>query len=169
MASEFEVIEKVIGPAIEIEERISVWCMPATFGRDYKRIAEYLRSQGAECIDMPYARYLDMDWDVELNRGKLATFFSLLTKKWHFFAGMPSSKELTGEGDLKSKVHTSQRYVRGIHRGPYRECGATYKVLFQWAKDQGVTLKNEAIECYVNDPNEVNKADIETVILIPLE
>ena len=169
MDNEFEVIEKVIGPAIEIEERILLWHMPATFSRDYKRIAEYLESQGADCIGMPYARYLDMDWDVELNRGKLATFFSLLTKKWHFFAGMPSSKTLAGSGDLKTIVHTSQRYARGVHRGPYRKCDATYKALIQWAKDKGVTLKNEAIECYVNDPNEVDESDIETIILIPLE
>jgi effector-binding domain-containing protein len=169
MTNEFEIVEKVIGPTIEIEERVSVWRMPATFGRDYMRITEYLESQGAECTDMPYARYLDMDWAVELNRGKLTTFFSLLTKKWHFLVGMPSSKELSGKGGLKSNVYTSQRYARGVHRGPYKECGATYKALFKWAKEQGVTLKNEAIECYVNDPNEVDKADIETVILIPLE
>jgi len=169
MTNEFEIVEKIIGPAIEIEEKIPVWRMPATFGRDYKRIAEYLNSRDAECIDMPYARYLDMNWEVELNRGKLATFFSLLTKKWHFFAGIPSSKELSGKADLKSIVHINQRYVRGIHRGPYKECGTTYKALFRWTKEQGVTLKNEAIECYVNDPGEVDKADIETVILIPLE
>lgn len=169
MTKEFEIIEKVIGPTIEIEEIVSVWRMPAIFGRDYKRIAEYLESQGAECRDMPYARYLNMDWNVELNRGKLATFFSLLTKKWHFLVGMPSSKELPGKDNLKSNTYTSQRYVRGVHRGPYKECSTTYKALFKWAKDQGIILKNEAIECYVNDPNEVAKADIETVILIPLE
>jgi hypothetical protein len=142
--------------------------MPATFARDYKRIADYLDSQGAECVDMPYARYLDMDWEVELSRGKLATFFSLLTKKWHFFAGMPSSKPVPGEAELKSQMLSSQRFVRGLHRGPYQECGATYKAMFDWAVAQKISLKNEAIECYVNDPHEVDKADIETVILIPI-
>lgn len=168
MTNEFEIVEKNIGPAIEIEEKIQVWRMPATFGRDYKRIAEYLNSQDAECVDMPYARYLDMDWEVELNRGKLATLFSLLSKKWHFFVGMPSSKELAGKDSLTSIVHVNQRYVRGVHRGPYKECGKTYKALISWARGQGVILKNEAIECYANDPGEVDKAYIETVILIPL-
>ena len=168
MTIKFEIVEKSIGPAIEIEEKTQVWRMPATFGRDYKCIAEYLNSQNAVCVDMPYARYLDMDWDVELNRGKLASLFSLLAKKWHFFVGMPSSKELTGKDALISIVHVNQRYVRGVHRGPYKECGETYKELVKWAKAQGVILKNEAIECYVNDPAEVEKADIETVILIPL-
>lgn len=169
MTDQFEVIEKTIGPVIEIEECVSVWRMPATFARDYKRIADYLDTQGAECVDMPYARYLDMDWEVELNRGKLATFFSLLTKKWHFFAGMPSSRLVPGEAELKSQMFSSQRFVRGVHRGPYQECSATYKAMFDWAVAQNILLKNEAIECYVNDPHEVDKADIETVILIPIQ
>jgi len=169
MIHEFEVIEKAIGPVIEIEECVKMWRMPGTFGRDYKRISDYLTSHGAECVDMPYARYQDMDWEHELSRGKLATFFSLLTKKWHFFAGMPTAKPLPGEGELKSQVLASQRYARAVHRGPYQKCSATYKALYDWAKSQGLSLDNEAIECYVNDPHEVDKADIETVILIPVK
>ena len=168
MADDFEIIEKSLGPAIEIEEYAKAWRMPAIFGRDYKRIAEYLGSQGAEILDYPYARYQDMDWDLELKRGMLATFFSLFTKKWHFYVGMPSSFAIPGKGDLRSITHGSQRYVRGVHRGPYQECTRTYKALFSWAQEEGLTLKNEAIECYVNDPREVDKADIETIILIPL-
>lgn len=169
MTDKFEVIEKTIGPVVEIEECVSVWRMPATFTRDYKRIAKYLVTQGAECVDMPYARYLDMDWEVELNRGKLATFYSLLTKKWHFYAGMPSSKPVPGDTELKSQVLASRRFVRGVHFGPYKECGATYKALFEWAMAQNLSLENEAIEFYLNDPHKVDKADIETVILIPLQ
>lgn len=120
MNNEFAIIEKAIGPVIEIEERAKVWRMPAIFGRDYKRIADYLASQGAECVDMPYARYQDMDLELEVNRGKLATFFAMLTKKWHFFAGMPTSKPLPGEGELKSRVLASQRYAHAVHRGPYQ-------------------------------------------------
>jgi len=168
MSHDFEVIEKAIGPVIELEECVPMWRMPATFGRDYKRISDYLASQGAECSDMPYARYQDMNWEQELNRGKLATFLSMLTKKWHFFVGMPTSKSLPGEGDLKSQVLTSQRYARAVHRGSYQKCSATYKALYEWVKSQGLSLKNEAIECYVNDPQEVDKADIETLILIPI-
>jgi effector-binding domain-containing protein len=168
MVDEFEVIEKSIGPVIEIEECVKMFRMPATFSRDYKRIMDYLASQGAECVDMPYARYQDMDWELELGKSKLATFFSLFSKKWHFFAGIPTSKPLPGEGELKYQVLESQRYVRAVHIGPYQQCAATYKSLYAWAKSQELSLKNEAIEIYVNDPNEVDKADIETVILIPI-
>jgi len=169
MNHEFEVIEKAIGPVIEIEERVPMWRMPAIFGRDYKRICSYLAAHDAECVDMPYARYPGMDWQLELNRGKLATLLSLLTKKWHFFVGMPTSKTLPGEGALKSQVLANQRFARAIHRGPYQQCAVTYKALYDWVTAQGLALKDEAIECYVNDPREVDKADIETVILIPIQ
>lgn len=169
MNQEFEIIEKAIGPVIEIEECVKVWRMPGTFGKDYKRISAYLTSHGAECVEMPYARYQDMNWELELNRGKLATFFAMLTKNWHFFVGMPTSKELPGDGELKAQVLASQRFARAVHRGPYQKCGATYKALYEWVKSQGMTMNNEAIECYVNDPREVDKADIETLILVPIQ
>jgi effector-binding domain-containing protein len=169
MHEDFEVIEKSMGSVIEIEERVPVWRMPATFGRDYKRIADYIQSQGAEIVDMPFARYLDMDWEKEINRGKLAMFFTMFTKQWHFYVGMSASKELLGEGELKSQVLPRQRYARAVHKGPYQECGATYKALFDWVKSQNLSPQNQAIECYANDPHVVDKADIETVILIPLK
>lgn len=169
MAEPFVVIEKAFGAVVEIEERVGMLAMPATFGRDFKRIMAYLQSQGAECVDMPYARYQDMDWERELNQGMLAGVFSMLFKKWHFFVGMPSSKSLPGEGVLVARQLASQRYVRAVHRGPYRKCGATYKALHAWAKAQGILLSSEAIECYVNDPREVGPEELETVILIPIE
>ena len=168
MADEFEVVEKALGPVVEIEERIPVWRMPATFAQDFKRIAEYLESQGAQIAGMPYGRYVEMDWEKEIYRGKVATFFALFTKHWHFYVGMPASRSVPGEGELKCQDMTTQRYAKAIHRGSYRKCGMTYKALFEWVKAQGLSLKNQAIECYANDPNEVAEADLETEILIPI-
>ena len=125
MAAQFVVLEKTIGPVVEIEERVRVWRMPAIFSRDYKHITDYLESQGVECVNAPYARYLDIDWEKELNRGRLATLFSLLIKKWHFFAGMPTSILVPVSNELRSQVLASQHYVRGVHRGPYQNCGET--------------------------------------------
>lgn len=168
MDNPFEIIEKAFGPVIEIEERTTMWRMPSTFGRDYRRIAQYLGSQGAECVDMPYARYLDMDWEAELGKGRLAMLVDMLTRKWHFYAGMPTSRLLPGEGELQSRVLEVRRYAKAVHRGPYQKVGGTYKMLYDWLKEQGCSAQNEAIECYLNDPGEVDKADLETLILIPV-
>jgi len=169
MDNAFEIIDKAFGPVIEIEERTAVWRMPSTFGRDYRRIAEYLTSQGAECVDMPYARYLEMDWEAELGKGKFAMLLDVLTKQWHYYAGMPSSKPLPGQGELQARVLENRRYARAVHRGPYQKSGETYRALYDWVLAQGLSLANEAIECYLNDPREVSKAELATVILIPLK
>ncbi len=169
MSEPFELVEKTFGPVIEIEERVGMLSMPATFGRDFKRIMAHLQAHGAECTELPYARYQEMDWERELNQGMLATLSSMLFKRWHFFVGMPTSRLLPGDGPMVSRELPSRRYARALHRGPYRQCGATYKALHAWAREQGLVLANEAIECYVNDPREVGQDGLETVILIPLE
>ncbi|MDH5392460.1 MAG: GyrI-like domain-containing protein [Gammaproteobacteria bacterium] len=165
---EFEIMEKEIGPVVEIEESVHVWQMPKTFGRDYEMINNYLVSNAAECTGMPYARYVDMQWQKEVNRGLLANIFAVLFKKWHFFAGLPGSKVVQSSGPLLSRQINSQKYVRALHKGPYKDVGPTYKALYEWSLAQGLALKNEAIECYLNDPAKVKPADIETEILIPI-
>ena len=169
MTDAYKVTERAIGPVIEIEEHAPVWRMPGIFGRDYTRIAEYVSSQGAEIVGMPYARYVDMDWEAELTRGKLSGFISMFTKTWHFYVGMPTSKLLPAQDQLKSNELTSRRYAQAIHRGPYQESSRTYIALNDWAVANGLQMTNEAFEFYLNDPQEVDKADIETEILIPLE
>lgn len=142
--------------------------MPKTFGRDYEKINNYLVSNDAECSGIPYARYVDMVWEKEVNRDLFSNIISVLFKKWHFFAGLPSSKILQSSGKLQSQEMKSQKYVRALHKGPYKNIGPTYKALYEWSLTQGVTLKNEAIEYYLNDPREVEPADIETEIFIPI-
>ncbi len=169
MATEkFEILEKEIGPTVEIEEKVKVWQMPKTFGRDFEKINNYLVSNSAECSGMPYARYVDMDWEKEISRGLLANIVAVLFKRWHFFAGLPSSKMLESSGELQTQDIKSQKYARALHKGPYKDVGPTYKALYEWANAQGITLKNEAIEYYLNDPAEVKPAEIETEIFIPL-
>jgi len=168
MAHEFEIVEVAIGPVIEIEESAFVWQMPSRFKRDYQNIAEYLTAQGAACSGMPYARYLDMNWPVELGRGKISSLFSMLFSKWHYLAGMPSTKPLPGEGRLNASDYPRRHYASAIHYGPYQNSGDTYKALMQWLLEQGHTPEHEAFELYRNDPHEVAQDELETQILIPL-
>jgi len=165
---EFKVVEKEIGPVVEIEEKVKVWQMPKTFGRDYEAINNYLLENDAKCSGMPYARYVEMDWGKEVNRGAFGNLIAVLFSRWHFFAGLPSSKMLQSRGELQAQEIKSQKYVRALHKGPYKDVGPIYKALFEWAKAQGHNLGNEAIEYYLNDPTEVKPEDIETEIYIPL-
>jgi effector-binding domain-containing protein len=168
MVHMFEIVEITIGPVVEVEESTFVWQMPSRFKRDYQSIAEYIAATGAEFSGMPYARYFDMNWAGELNRGKISSLFSMLFKKWHYLAGMPSTKLLQGRGRLRANNYPQRRYASTMHCGPYKNCGETYVALMKWLLEQGHTPDSEAFEFYRNDPHEVAEAELETQILIPL-
>jgi len=169
MEEKFSVIDKSLGHVIQIEEFVPVWKMPMTFTKDFKKIADYIESNDAKVIEMPYGYYKDMDWELEVNRSKLSMFLSMFTKKWHLFVGMISSQALPGSGELTAQNKGMQKFVKAVHNGPYQTSNKTYRALLDWSRSQGLSLKNEAYELYANDPRKVKKDEIETIILVPLD
>lgn len=165
---EVEIIEKQIGDVIEIEERVPVWKMPSAMSRDLTLILEYLKSKGVDCKEAPYARYLDIDWDLEMKRGAFANFIGMFTKKWHFQAGMPTSTKIKGANNLVDRNIQKKKYVKTIHYGPYQSVGITYKKMYVWVKAQNLSFENESIEFYLNDPKDTEKNSLETMVLIPI-
>jgi effector-binding domain-containing protein len=168
IVEEIEIIEKEIGDVIEIEERVPVWKMPSVMSSDFKKIKDHLKSNGAECKDAPYARYLDIDWDLEMKKGAFANFIRVFTKKWHFQAGMPTSTKIGGENNLISRQISNKKYVKTIHYGPYHKVGITYKKMYAWAKSQNLSFENESLEFYLNGPRDTEKEFLKTVVLIPV-
>nr|NQU89766.1 GyrI-like domain-containing protein [Bacteroidota bacterium] len=169
MKTNFEIITREIGHVVEIEENVPIWKMPKVMGKNFHRIMDYLKTNNAECTDAPYARYLDINWEEQMSKGMIANLVGMFTKKWHFMTGMPSSVKLEGEYGIKPGFIEGQKYVKAIHKGPYQKVGETYKNMYNWIKQQGLTAAPESIEFYMNDPGKVKKEDIETVVLIPVE
>lgn len=169
MASHCEIIEKEMGPVVEIEERVFMWQMPATFRRDYGLLSSYIESQGSSLNGMPYARYLDIDWEREQRAGGLSKLLRMLTTKWHFQVGMPTKENLAAETTVQSRVLTQRRYARTIHLGPYKEVGNTYNALIAWLHNQGEETEGEAFEIYLNSPEEVAEDELETEVLVTLK
>ncbi len=162
-----EIIEKKIGNVIEIEERQPMWKMGSTFSRNYGLIMEHSKANDAE-LDIPYARYLNIDWQGEMAKGKLVVFIGAFTKKWHFQVGIPISKEISSKEPMKYRYIENKKYVKTIHHGPYHKVGDTYRKMYNWAVAQQLSLGSESIEFYLNDPSEVKKESLETMVLIPI-
>ena len=165
---EIEIIEKEIGDVIEIEELVPVWKMPSAMGRDFNLILEYLKSKGVDCKEAPYARYLDIDWELEMKKGTFANFISMFTKQWHFQAGMPISKKIEGKDSMVERQIQNKKYIKTIHYGPYQKVGSTYKKMYDWAMTQNLSFENESIELYLNDPKDTKKESLKTMVLIPV-
>jgi effector-binding domain-containing protein len=165
---EIEIIEKEIGDVIEIEERVPVWKMPSVMSRNFKLILGHLKSEGVDCEEAPYARYLDVDWELEMKKGAVANFIRVFTKQWHFRAGMPTSKTVAGANNMICRKIKNKKYAKTIHYGPYEKVGNTYKKMCAWAKSQNLSFENESLEFYLNDPRDTEKESLETMVLIPL-
>jgi effector-binding domain-containing protein len=165
---EIEIVEKEIGAVIEIEERVSVWKMQSVMSKDFKSIMEYLKSKGVDGKEAPYARYLDIDWDLEMKRGALADFIRVLTKQWHFQVGIPTATMTEGADNLICRRIQNKKFVKAFHYGPYRKIGVTYKKMYAWARDRDLSFESESIEFYLNDPRETKKESLKTMVLIPV-
>ncbi len=168
MGPVIEIIDKEIGNVIEIEQRGPVWKMPVTLGKAYKRLFAYLSAQNTESADAPYVRYVNIDWKQAMRQSKLAGLFEVFTKQWHYYVGVPVSKSLAGEEDLRSSAIAKARYVRMTHRGAYKDVGRTYQQMCAWIQAQGLSAAEASIEFYLNDPKTTKKEDLETIVLIPV-
>jgi effector-binding domain-containing protein len=163
-----ELIEKELGDVIEIEEKVPLWKMPSVMKRDFQCILDYVKSKGEDCKEVPYARYLNVDWELEMKKSVLANIVGMFTKKWHFQAGVPVSSNVKGVNHLIGRKIPIQKYIKTIHSGPYQNVGTTYKKMYTWAKSQSLSLMNESIELYLNDPSVTPKDALQTMVLIPV-
>ncbi|XOF34977.1 MAG: GyrI-like domain-containing protein [Candidatus Electrothrix sp. YB6] len=166
--TEIERIEKEFGWVIEIEERIPLWKTASIMARDYARIRKYLEGKQGIKTGIPYARYLDVDWEAEMTKEGTGKFLRLLTGKRHVQVGIPIGIHLESSGLMNTRKIGRRLYIRTMHHGPYHTVGQTYKNIYAWAKKQGETPGNQSIECYLNDPQETEKSRLETMVLIPV-
>ncbi len=168
MSAAIEVVERDFGNAIEIEERCSMLGMTKAFTRDYPRLMKYLEAKQVKPGGVPYARYLDINWEKETNRSGFMALLDVFTRRWHFQAGIPAAEQVEGAGEIHTYTPGRRRYVMSVHYGPYKRVGETYKAMIQWLKAQGLQAESEAIELYTNDPAEVAESEIETEVYIPV-
>ncbi len=169
MNPKIEIVEKEIGFVIEIEEKASTFKLPLVMGKDLKQISEYLKENNVNSKNAPYARYLDINWDVQTQKGMLANLIDLFTKKWHFLNGFTTPTKLEAKDNMKTDLIKLNKYVQTTHLGPYQKVGDTYKKMYAWAKGQNLELVGESIEFYLNDPRETKKEFLETLVLIPIK
>jgi len=168
MSEEIEIVERSLGVALEIEERCSVFKLPKLLGQHYGTILDFTNEAGVETVDMPYARYLGVDWDKEARRGALGMIKQMLFEKIHFAAGRFVNSPTTGKGPVQAYDFGTRRYLRTFHVGPYMQVGKTYKRLMAHASDGGLALANQSIEHYIDDPTKVDKTQLRTDVMIPL-
>lgn len=81
---------------------------------------------------------------------------------------VPVAGPLEGEGDVRVIELEGGPTATTVHRGPYNEIGPAYHTLAGWIQEHGHELAGPPREIYLNDPQEVEPADILTEIDWPI-
>jgi len=120
-------------------------------GELYAELSIYLSSvEGAESSGMPLALY---------------HYYS--AEKVVLEAALPYSGEIEASGRITVGQTPSGSVLKGIHKGDYNASGAMHEALEAYMKAKGLEFGKACWEEYVNDPTEVDSADVEIHIYYP--
>lgn len=154
-------------PVFEVAAEPKMFQIPSALASGYAEAAAAIEGAGAERTGMPYARYIEVDWDT-LNNGALKQFIDIFFKRQKMQIGLKLAAPHKVDGTVFGTQIPAGRYVRTIHRGAYHKVGDTYSRIVAWASDQGIKLADNSIEHYIDDPTEMPKQEVRTEVFVPI-
>jgi effector-binding domain-containing protein len=167
---EFLIVEKEIGNVIEIAESIALWKMPQTIEQNLSTIYAYLQSQKQESgMGMPYTRYVDINWEEQMNKSIWQIFVDIFKYQWDLRMGIPTQNQVDSHKSMQADFIPKRKYLETIHYGPYQKLGSTYKALYHYAKSKSIVLENTSFEFYQNNPKEVKPHELQTTVLVAIK
>ena len=80
----------------------------------------------------------------------------------------PVAAPFDGDGEVYGTELAGGPAAVTVHRGPYAEIGPAYHTVSGWVADHGHELAGGPREVYLNDPREVDEADLLTEVQWPI-
>ncbi len=80
----------------------------------------------------------------------------------------PVAAPFEGRGEVYGTELPGGPAAVTVHRGPYAEIGPAYHTLSGWIQDHGHDLAGGPREVYLNDPGQVEEADLQTEVRWPI-
>jgi effector-binding domain-containing protein len=133
---EFTIEELASKPALGIRKRVRMEEVPAFMGEAFGRLYAHAQAHGLTPAGMPASVYHDMPTDtIDVE------------------AVMPLSGPAEGAGDIAVTATPGGRTVTVVHVGPYEGLPGTYRALWTWVGEQGLSPAGPPWEEYFTDPN----------------
>ncbi len=145
--------------AVRVTVPMSELDLGALFGEHLPNIAHRLADLGAQPSGPPYGRYHQFGPEqatVEIGIPTAAPASTL------------SPMADAAEGELAASELPGGEVAVAVHRGSYDSLPATYATLEKWIGDQGRSVGDAPWESYVDDPSEVDPADLRTEVCWPI-
>lgn len=151
--SEIMLLKQPEQPALAVEVQTDMNGMSEAIGKNFVKIDSLFKEQGEVTTDIPYVEY--------------PNFESLTEHNIKMIIGLKSSKELQGEGDIRSITIPERKIVSCLHRGTYSELAVLYNEMMEWIKTNGYKPSGTSIEYYYSNPNVPEEEQV-TRIEMPL-
>ena len=128
--SEIMLLKQPKQPALAVEVQTDMNGMSEAIGKNFVKIDSLFKEQGEVTTDIPYVEY--------------PNFESLTEHNIKMIIGLKSSKELQGEGDIRSITIPERKIVSCLHRGTYSELAVLPRCSIATKnRNQGATLTKE--------------------------
>jgi effector-binding domain-containing protein len=147
-----EIKELQAQPVLSIRARCAVQELPKLLGISFGAIAQHLGSLGENPAGAPFVAYYNMEMqnlDVEI--------------------GFPVAHSFSDQGNIQPNQIFGGKFATCLFVGPYSDVGPAYDALTQFVKAQGCEATGAAYEFYLNDPQTVQPAELQTQIYFPLK
>lgn len=154
-----EIRELTPTPAAAVRLQARTSDLAGLFDEHLPNIAHRLADMGVQPAGPPYARYHEYgpeNVDVEIGIPVASPL-----------PNVPSLADAI-PGEMASSELPGGQVAITVHRGSYEGLGATYEQLHDWIHGKGHDESPAPWESYVDDPSEVEQADLRTEICWPL-
>ncbi|MHA2393708.1 MAG: GyrI-like domain-containing protein [Promethearchaeota archaeon] len=132
MSYDCEILDRNAQLVLSIRTKTSIQQLPQLLGESYMKIMQYLGEQGEAPAGAPFAGYFNLDMqnmDVEI--------------------GIPISKDLPENEEIKVGEIPAGKYAGCIYTGPYDKIEPAYTALTQWINENGYVASGIAYELYM--------------------
>ncbi len=82
---------------------------------------------------------------------------------------IPLASPIPDFGEVVSKVLEGGPAAAVVHKGPYPELGPAYHAISNWIVEHGHQFTGPPRETYLNDPTQVDEADLLTEVAWPID
>ena len=110
-----------------------------------------MTGQGAQAAGPPYVIY----WNADMSALEMDL-------------GFPVAQALPRDGDVEPGEIPAGRWAVTVHVGPYPDLGKAYRALEEWTAARGLQT-TVSCEIYLNDPDEVAPAELQTQVMYLLK
>lgn len=169
MEESIAIIEQPAQPTLAIATRASTLSMAMLMGKVYGKLMQYIQAKGAQMTGMPYALYKNVDWYSVTGQQGFWFGLKMMFHKWDLEIGMPVTQATEGEGEIIATEIPAGRYLKALHRGPYKTMGQTYNRMTAYAREHNLSIGDHALELYLNDPRAVGPEGTETEIHLAIK